>query len=54
MPGEIRKDLWLLEDGTIIALGRWCEDMHVDEFVKWWQADLAKKHKPVQKQKELW
>lgn len=54
MPGEIRKDLWLLDDGTIIALGRWCEDMHVDEFVRWWQADLAKKQKPVQKQKELW
>lgn len=46
-------NLWLLDDGTIIALGRWCEDMHVDEFVNWWQLNLERKQKPVERQKEL-
>ena len=53
LPSAVRKDLWLLDDGTVIALGRWCEDMHVDAFVTWWQADLAKKQKPVQRQRGL-
>lgn len=53
LPQAVRKDLFLLDDGTVIALGRWCNDMHVDEFVTWWRRDQEKKQKPVQRQKGL-
>ncbi len=53
MPGAILKELWALEDGRVIAIGRWCDDKLVDEFVDWWHADLAKRNKPKEKQRGL-
>ncbi len=53
MPGALLKELWLLDTGRIVALGRWCDDMTVDEFCEWWRKDLERKNKPKEKQRGM-